>query len=299
MKTNFKMIAKSLCSLGLSVMLLLMVSSCGNTQSENTSVKKADSVKAANSVDNAAMTDETDASSGTSGSAVLTVKETLDKAKKNGNAVFLIVTGKEDTELKKAIAIAETANKSVKKSIVLQMDRDDKNNAALVKEFGVVSAPLPLFLVISQGGALAGGFTLTDATADKLAKSIPSPKHEAVLLALNNKKNVFVVLAKKTFTDKDKVVENCKSAVTQMAGKSELVQIDLDDSKEKTFIGLLGINTTTVKTATVVIHSSGQVNGTFYEIKDVASLVTIASTLAKKGGCAPGACGASSKGCGK
>ena len=301
MKINFKfqMMSKSLSLFSVIIIFMLFISSCGNSNSANDAGKtdKAiDSTKKSKEADKKVNSEKESSSEESSNelsetnttekNVTLTVKETLAKAKKDGNSVFVVVTGTGDTELDKALAMAGKANNSVKKSIVVKMDRDDKNNATLVTEYGIAGAPLPILLVISPKGVLAGGYLLKDATADILVKSIPSPKQDEVLLALNNKKSIFVVAAKSTFTDKAKAIENCKSAVTLNGNKSQLVEVDISDTKEKTFIELLKINTATASTATVVVNSKGQITGTFYEPKDAASLVTLANKAVS--GCGSG-----------
>jgi hypothetical protein len=307
-KSNLKMMAKSLNSFSAMAIFLLMVSSCGNSNSANkqenadkavdsakTSTKDAD--KNANS-ETVKTTNESGsgltevASTASEKTVVLTLKETLSKAKKDGNSVFVVVTGTGDKDIDKALEIAGKANKSVKKSIVVKMDRDDKNNAALVTEYGVSSAPLPLILVVSPSGVQAGGYLLVDATADNLVKLIPSTKQDDVLMALNNKKSVFIVASKNTFTDKAKAIENCKTAVTLNGNKSILVEVDLSDTKEKSFLELLKVNTATTSTATIIINIKGQINGTFYELKDAATLVTLANKVASS-------CCGGGKSCGK
>ncbi|MFA5783108.1 MAG: hypothetical protein WC868_12650 [Bacteroidales bacterium] len=304
MKTNFKrkMIFKSLSALGIICILALLMYSCGSSNSANNTDQKetgSDSVNAStsnsentnseNTESSVSVTDETPESSDTKSAekiTVLSVTETLAKAEKDANSVFLVVTDPNKTDIKKALEIAATANLSVKKSIIVQMDREDKNNNDLVSRYGLSGAPLPVLLVISPKGVLAGGYLLKDATADLLVKLIPSPKQDEVLIALNNKKSVFIVAAKNTFTDKTKAIENCKSAVTLNGNKSELVEINLSDTKEKPFLELLRVNTATTSTATVVVNNKGQIAGTFYEIKDAASLVTLANKVIS--GCGSG-----------
>ncbi|MFA4851930.1 MAG: hypothetical protein WC599_05370 [Bacteroidales bacterium] len=304
MKTNFKrkMIFKSLSALGIICILALLMYSCGSSNSANNTDQKetgSDSVNAStsnsentnseNTESSVSVTDETPESSDTKSAekiTILSVTETLAKAEKDANSVFLVVTDPNKTDIKKALEIAATANLSVKKSIIVQMDREDKNNNDLVSRYGLSGAPLPVLLVISPKGVLAGGYLLKDATADLLVKLIPSPKQDEVLIALNNKKSVFIVAAKNTFTDKTKAIENCKSAVTLNGNKSELVEINLSDTKEKPFLELLRVNTATTSTATVVVNNKGQIAGTFYEIKDAASLVTLANKVIS--GCGSG-----------
>ena len=304
MKTNFKrkmIFLKSLSAFGIICTLSLIMYSCGNSNSANKTddSKTVDSAKTSTenadknmnsetvTVANESDTKLTEAATTSSEKTVtLTVKESLAKAEKDANSVFLVVTDPIKTDIKKAMEIATAANLSVKKSIVVLMNRDDKNNNDLVSKYGLAGAPLPILLAISPKGVLAGGYLLKDATAESLVKLIPSPKQDEVLIALNNKKSVFIVASKSTFTDKAIAIENCKSAVTQNGNKTQLVEVDLSDTKEKPFLELLRVNTATTSTATVVVNNKGQIAGTFYEIKDAASLVTLANKVIS--GCGSG-----------
>ena len=301
MKTNFnlKMISKSIMAVVVLALLTTMMYSCGSSTSKNDNEKTgADSLsvnKTGN--DTSSITVTTEDLKSTESTAELTTSAAVAKAKADGNSVFLIVTDPVKTDVLKALKIAKEANLSVAKSVILTMDRNNASNAALVAKYGVGTAPLPVILVISPKGLVAGGFLLSEATADLLTGSIPSPKQDEVLAAIDIKKSVLIVAAKSSFTDKATAVANCKSAVALNGNKSVFVEVDLADVKEATFLELMKINTATATTATVVVNNTGQVNGTFYAAKDAASLVTLANTVAKSGGCspgsscAPGACG--------
>jgi len=304
MKTTFKgkMILKSLSAPGIICILALLMYSCGNSNSANntgqketgsdsvnTSASNSKNTNSENTESPVPVTDETPELSDTKSAektTALSVTETLAKAEKNANSVFLVVTDPNKTDIKKALEIAATANLSVKKSVVVMMDREDKNNNDLVTKYGLAGAPLPVLLAISPKGVLAGGYLLKDATVDLLVKLIPSPKQDEVLIALNNKKSIFIVASKSTFTDKAKAIENCKSAVALNGNKTELVEVDLSDTKEKSFLELLKVNTAATSTATVVVNNKGQIAGTFYELKDAASLAKLANKVIS--GCGSG-----------
>jgi hypothetical protein len=222
-----------------------------------------------------------------------TVKDDLEKAKKAGNAVFLVITGTGATGLDDLVTIANDANKKVKKSAVIKMDRDDAANSELVTKFGVAGVQLPFILVISPKGYAVGGFPGANATADNLVNLIPSPKYDMVLDALNNKKPVFVVAYKQSFTDKATTLATCKSAVDKVPSKATIVEIDMDDAKEATFLKQIGVNTVATSTVTVVINVAGNITGNYTGATDAQTLAT-AATKVVKSCCA----GGSSKGCG-
>jgi hypothetical protein len=217
-----------------------------------------------------------------------TVKDDLAKAKKAGNAVFLVITGTGVTSVTDLINIANEANKKVKKSAVIQMNRDDAANSDLVSKFGVAGVQLPFILVISPKGYAVGGFPGASANADALVKLIPSPKYDMVLEAINSKKPVFVVASKKTFTDKATAVETCKSAVAKVPSKPSIVEIDMDDSNEATFLSQLRVNTASTSTVTIVVNSTGNITGNFTGATTAQSLADAAVKVVR--GCGAGGC---------
>jgi len=112
------------------------------------------------------------------------IKADLEKAKKEGKAVFVVVTGTGVAETDKATTIAKGANAIYKNAAVVQLDRDDAANTQLVTEWRLAGAPLPLVLVISPKGQLTGGMILAQATAESIAALVPSPKLEEVYASI-------------------------------------------------------------------------------------------------------------------
>lgn len=116
----------------------------------------------------------------TSKSGTSPVQTELDKAKKDGKAVFIVVIGTGITNTDKAATIAKGANAIYKNAVVVQMNRDDAANAPLVAEWRLSVAPLPQILVVSSKGIPTGGYVLEQATAENGAALVPSPKPEMV-----------------------------------------------------------------------------------------------------------------------
>jgi len=260
------------------ILMLIPLISCSNSNPENASA----AVKGTSS--------ETEAKAGTipvkSGGATDTE---LEKAKKEGKAVFLVITGTGATNLNNAITIAKEANGKVKKSVVVQMNRDEIANSGLVVKFGIGAVTLPFILVISPLGVPVAGVPLNQATSDLLVKSVPSPKQDLVLSALSEKKPVFVIVSKKTLTDKATVVANCKTASAKAASKPAIVEIDFDDAAEKDFLTQIGVSSpVNNKSVTVVINVSSQITETFTDTPTVENLVTAVTKVIKTGGCCPG-----------
>lgn len=232
------------------------------------------------------------ASYGSGNSNSLTVTEAMAKAKKDGNAVFLVLTGTGDTLHEKAMEMAKSANKLEKKSIVIELNVNDTANNKLVALYGLSNAPIPIILVFSANGILINGFLYSQATPEILVKTIPSHKQDDILLALSNKKSVFIVVTKKSYIDQYDKISRCDSAIAKMNNKAELVKVYMDDIKEKELLDLLKVDYTSAKTAIVVLNSKGVVNATYYELTNSATLVTAATKVASS------CCSGSNKTCG-
>jgi len=227
--------------------------------------------------------------------SLLTVQEQLDKAKKDGKSVFLVITANKTVGVDKAVTIAKGANAKVAKSVVIQMNRDEAANSNLVTKFGIAFVEAPFILVISPKGITVAGYPASTATSDMLVQAIPSPKKETVLLAVAEKRPVFVVISKKGLTDKATVLANCKAVSAKMPNKPSVVEFDISDSKESEFLKQLGVTAVNDKTITVVANSSGQITDKYEGIALETALITSANKVIKTGGCCPGG---STSGCG-
>ncbi|MCX6272992.1 MAG: hypothetical protein NTU44_17610, partial [Bacteroidetes bacterium] len=202
-----------------------------------------------------------------------TIKEELDAAKKAKKSVFLVVVSN-GVQPDNSIKIAQQAQKKVKESMVLTMNRDDAANKEVVTTLGLGSAPVPLIMVIGMNGIAAGGLQEKEATVDKLVNMVPSPKKVEALGYLNDKKPVFIIAYRKSFTDRAKVVDNCKSAITQLKGQAAYVEVDLDDPAEKSLLEQVGADYKTKATQILVFNSAGKNTGNFTGVTEPGKLVT-------------------------
>ena len=223
-------------------------------------------------------------------------KEKIDKANTKGNAVFLTVTdgSKMLSEVKE---MAVKAQKKYPKSEVIMLDRADKTNAALVTKYGLSGAPLPLILVMASNGVVAGGLTIKDATPEDLVSLVPTKKQAQALLAFSESKSAYIVLYKKSMNDKSSAIAECNKAAAGLSGKAVVVDLDLDDKSEAEFLSLLKPEMTATNTHILVFNGKGQFTGEFTAPVQSPALIASAKKVVKSG-CAPGACGAGTSGCG-
>lgn len=272
--------------LSLTVISLLALTACGNSNAVN---------KQASPVTETTQTSKPEQPTALSASNSK-IQTDLEKAKKDGKAVFVVVTGTGVTETDKATTIAKGANALYKNAAVVQLDRDDAANAQLVAEWRLAGAPLPLVLVVSPKGQLSGGMVLAQATAENIAALVPSPKLEEVQEVISNKKPAFVVFTKKTYNDRAEVLQACKEAVTILKNNAAIIEVDLDDTKEASLIDRLEVDKSSKETTTQVVNVQGQISGTASGLPDAAKLAA-AAIAPPKSGCCPG--GAGSSGCAK
>jgi hypothetical protein len=227
-------------------------------------------------------------SNGNSANGNSAFKTALDKAKGSGQAVFVVVTENGNSETGKAVAIAEKAKALYKNAVVVQMRREDTENAQLVNEWRLSGAPLPLILVVSPKGILTGGRILSQATAENIASLIPSPKKEAVLEQMTSGKSVFLLVSKKGMTKKSAQLSTCQKACLEMKENAKVIEIDLDDPLENTFLSELNISQNITEPLTYVINSSGQITGTFNGEANTAILVASAKKVITSSCCPAG-----------
>ena len=217
------------------------------------------------------------------------IQADLEKAKKEGKAVFVVVTGTGVTETDKATTVAKGANAIYKNSAVVQFDRDDSANSQLVAEWRLAGAPLPLLLVVSPKGQLSGGMILSQATAENIAALIPSPKLEEVQTAISTSKPVLVVFTKKSMSDRTEVLQVVKETLTKLKNNAVIIEVDMEDAQEANFMNQLQIDKASLVSTTLVINTQGQVAGTSKSVPNAEKLA-LAATAPVKSGCGPG-CG--------
>ena len=165
-------------------------------------------------------------------------KEKIDKSNSKGKVVFLVVT-EGSKMLPEAKDMAVKAQKKYPKSEIITMDRTDKANSILVTKYGLAGAPLPMILVVAPNGVVGGGLQLNQATPEDLLDLVPTKRQASALLAFSENKPAFIVLFKKNMKDKQKVVEVCNEAASGLGGKAVVVEVDLDDKSENSFMSLL------------------------------------------------------------
>lgn len=219
------------------------------------------------------------------------VNKDIETAKKSGKCIYLVVTDKNAKGTDDLVKLAESAQKTVKKTSVIKVDRDDKANESIISKYRLAGIPLPIILVIAPNGVVSGSLSKQDATTEKLIKFLPTPKQAEILQGFENGKAALIICTKKAFKDKAVLSIECDKAIKSIDNKALKVLIDIDSKEEKNFLELIkpDLNKTTV----LVFNGKGQFSST---LESNAKSDEIVKAINKKiGGCCPGG---SKSGCG-
>ncbi len=221
----------------------------------------------------------------------VSVKQQLDAAVKEGNTVLMVVGDKQHspTDLK---AIAQSATAGQKSVKIIEMDKGDKANAALVDQYRIGSVPLPILLVFSDKGLFLGGMNQQQATEKAIVEAIPTPKYSEILWSLSEGKPVIAVVSNSKFESDKSAKELSESVVERINSGATLVSIDSEESAEAKLITMFNVKRKLKDSYIVAINAQGMMTGRFEKLPTEDELLE-AVTKVVHTGCSPGGCGPS------
>jgi hypothetical protein len=79
---------------------------------------------------------------------IAATSDELAKATDKGKTVYLLVFEPNAPGIESAREMVNTASKQVKKSIIIELNRADVTNAALVAKYRLAGAPIPLIMIL-------------------------------------------------------------------------------------------------------------------------------------------------------
>ncbi|OJW79608.1 MAG: hypothetical protein BGO69_12830 [Bacteroidetes bacterium 46-16] len=216
------------------------------------------------------------------------VQPILDKAKQDGKVVFLVLLSKDKVKNQKINLLAQSIHAKIDESIVVDMDRDDIVNAAIVNEWQLTGIILPAVFVVSYTGLPITGYSLDDAKEDEIIGAIPSPKTDEAYASINESKPVFLVVTNNSFTDRDMIMANCKAAIAQLKVKPTIVEVNKDDTREQSLLTNFKISPDTKATTVVVINADGQTTDTYNGSVTTGQLIASSKKIVKSACCSSG-----------
>lgn len=220
-----------------------------------------------------------------------TAETDLASAGAAGQAVFLVVTEANARGVDDARRLAGEAQRLATRAAVVEVDRGDATNQALVRRYRLGSVSTPLILVIAPNGVAAGGARPGAVTAERLVAMIPSPAKAAMLKSIDDRKATFLVFWRASMADRAAALQAAHDAVTALKGAATVVSIDFDAATEAGFIAEMKVD---VKSAVPIVgayNAKGQPTETFLGVPGVAALVAAAGKAAQSPCCPGGRCG--------
>jgi hypothetical protein len=204
------------------------------------------------------------------------------------HSVFLVVTERDASGIDVARSVASDAQKLSTETSILEMDRADSANRAVVEKYKLASVPVPLILVIASNGVAAGGALPQAVTAARLAAMVPSPAKAAFLQSLDEKKASFIVFSRDSMAGRAATLKVATDAVAALKGAASVVAVSLDADKEAGFIAEMKVDPKSAAPVVVVYNAKGQATSTLLASPSVDDLVAAATREIEAAPCCPG-----------
>jgi hypothetical protein len=179
---------------------------------------------------------------------------------------------------------------------VVTLQTTDPAEKAIVGQFNVSKAPMPLILSIAPSGAVTKAFQ-SNFDEKQLAAAFVSPCEQLVMKAIQSNKLVFVCVAYDKSADGQTEIPQCVKdfkADEKYSSVTETVTLNAADEREAKFLKELQDNTKEKKPVAVLL-APGALIGTFdakADKKQIIAKITDAQAGCCPGGsCGPGGCG--------
>ncbi|MDJ0973654.1 MAG: hypothetical protein QNJ98_04280 [Planctomycetota bacterium] len=226
--------------------------------------------------------------------AKASASEAIASANKAGQVVFLVLTDGSAKNVDAARTAANEAQKQVKASTVVELDRSQAANAAIVKRYKLQAAPVPLVLVIAQNGVAVGASRADKGATERLVKMVPTPKKADMMLAFEQRKTAIVVFYRPKMVERSALFENLTEAMRTLKDKAQLVLVDFDDKAERKFIDEWEVPMKSVRPTIMIMNPKGQPLG---RLVGTQTALKIVETASKKAPCCddPSCAGCSDK----
>ncbi|HBL35097.1 MAG TPA: hypothetical protein DDZ96_14995 [Porphyromonadaceae bacterium] len=143
---------------------------------------------------------------------------------------------------------------------------------------------IALFLIVSTGCNAQSKENQAKATPVNTSTNTVN-KQDEIVARLKEGKSVFVVISKKSLTDKAKVLSVCKDAQQSLSGKVETIEVDADSKTDENLLKTLKVVEPLKEIITVVINKQGFVTGQFTGVPKQSELVAASNKIVQTGCC--------------
>ncbi|MFH1918459.1 MAG: hypothetical protein ABIP48_01035 [Planctomycetota bacterium] len=219
----------------------------------------------------------------------------MEKAAKAKKYLFALFWKEEDGQTAAMRSVLEDVTKEVAdRADSVEVNVDAASEKAIVDEFGLDRAPMPLILALAPNGAVMGGFP-TQVEKQELLEAFASPCTEKCMKQLQENKLVLLCVQNATTGSNDAAMAGVRQfkADDRFAEATEIVMLDPADTAEADFLKDLQIDPETKGAVTVFLAPPGMPIATYEGAtsKDqFVETVLKASSACGPGGCGPGGC---------
>lgn len=169
----------------------------------------------------------------------------------------------------------------------VEVNINDTREKAIVDQFGVSRAPMPLVLALAPNGAVTKGFPIRF-TSEQLLQGIVSPAMASCMKALQSQKLVLLTIQNQSTTHSQIAYSGAAQFQqdARFTDSSEIVSLDPTDPSEASFLQNLNVAPGTDEAVTVVLAPPGKPIATF--TGPVTKQQIVAKVTAAQSGCCPG-----------
>ena len=237
----------------------------------------------------------TQVSANEANTAPKSAKEAMKISQDTKQYLFLLFYDQKDSlyDQMKASIVGVMAQ-SNERILIYEAAKSSGVDVALIAQYKIGRAPMPLLMVVGPNGAVLGGFPKS-VTADKLAKSLVPPLTMDVLKSIQAQKMAVVLLQnnKTKFNTESSRTANDLEYDKRLLGSVEVIKADPSDPKNGDFLANAKIASAVATATIVLIAPPGIVAGVFPGNTTKDSIISSLSSSGS-GGCsgpfAPGAC---------
>lgn len=174
--------------------------------------------------------------------------------------LFAFVYEKDDKSTQSARKTFEAAVAKVTPAAkTVAVDRGAAAEQAMVKQYGLQSAPMPLVLAIAPNGAVTGGIKAAEVSESRLQEAVACPCFQQCLKALQDGQLVVLCLQNAKTKDNEAAMKGVKEIKADgwFSETTEVIQVDPSDPKEAKLVAQLKVEPKTKQAVTAVLAPPG------------------------------------------
>ena len=214
--------------------------------------------------------------------AVSRLEQSLKAAENDGKFTFIVFSKEDNAAAKDMLKVVESGvAERQEQAVAVQARANDPAEQALIQQFGISRAPMPLTVVVAPNGAVTGVFPKT-LSAEHIDAAIVTPTMMQCMKSLQNKQLVFVLVSADEQAEVPAGVKSLQ-ADPQFKDRITFTSLRVDDAAETRFMKQMKIDRLRVKGPyAVLIAPPGVLVGHF---DSSATSAQIAAAIHKSGQC--------------